>query len=329
MGISKRAGAAFVDIGAVRKIGKARGGGEGEVLGMLRFEDFDVVAPTDDDDVDEEDGDGDRLDLLAGMDLNDDLDEELYDREEQDEEIETEEDISDQIQIGEDGSVYSIDPSTGEQLDFLGDIEDDDEEEEDNDDDDDDDDDEENPWGLLSPKERILAVEELLGRLEGANNDPSPPKKSPAKKRLQVGSEVDVYIKNVSLQSGRFKLSCDPRTAHVKQRDLRQGKVASKRLDKLSRLLGGERGVEQYLSLEGTEAEGIIRATSQTGLWYYVQPTGGGHDDLPVGVASPMGAEDSAEIESFSPGDKVRIRFAGIDEGRGQIAMDLVGGVGV
>ena len=61
--------------------------------------------------------------------------------------------------------------------------------------------------------------------------------------------------------------------------------------------------------------EGVVKAKSKTGDWYYVQPDVEG---FPVGVAQ-------SEIEdSLEPGQKAKIRVDGIDESRGQLALTIL-----
>jgi len=354
--LSTRAGAAFVDVGVVRKVGKARGGGVGKVLGMLRFDDADAAAAemedSDDDDEEEEEEAG-GIDLLAGLDLTadvpdvpdvedtvdmtDDLEERLAKRladigamEEDDGDDTTEEDISDQLVFGDDGLVTLVDPVTGERKVLnagANDEEDDDEEfDEDSDEefDEDEDQDGKNPWGLLSPSERAAAFEHLISRLDGEPSGRSKKRKrqeSPARRKLREGAEIDLYVKQVSLQSGRFKLTTDPHVGQSSGRDRKRDAAVDKRMEKLTSILG-EEGLADYIAMEGEDGTGTVVARSKTGSWYYVRPNPKVHGDLPVGVAAV--ADDGGE--DFMPGDVVRIRFAGIDESRGQIAMDLVGG---
>ena len=89
---------------------------------------------------------------------------------------------------------------------------------------------------------------------------------------------------------------------------------ASKKLERLIQRMGGD--VQALLDLKGKECEGVVKATSKTGDWLYVQPD----LDLPVGVAQL--AEELAEA-TLTQGDTVRVRLDGVDESRGQLTMTV------
>jgi hypothetical protein len=76
--------------------------------------------------------------------------------------------------------------------------------------------------------------------------------------------------------------------------------------------------LQKIFDLEGHECKGVIKASSQTGEWFYVEPEVEG---LPVGVATLVEGVNA----ELATGDQVRVRIAGVDEGRGQLAMDLLG----
>lgn len=99
-------------------------------------------------------------------------------------------------------------------------------------------------------------------------------------------------------------------------KDLKKETNAIKKLDRLKKSLGGS--LQTIWELKGQECTGIVKATSQTGEWCYVQPSLNG---LPVGVATLAEGID----RDFSSGDTVRVRIAGVDEERGQLAMELLG----
>ena len=78
----------------------------------------------------------------------------------------------------------------------------------------------------------------------------------------------------------------------------------------------GEDGMVNILSSVGLELEGVVKAKSKTGDWYYIQPDVEG---FPVGVAK-------SEIdEDLEPGQRAKIRVDGIDESRGAIGTHCIG----
>lgn len=138
---------------------------------------------------------------------------------------------------------------------------------------------------------------------------------------VEAGDDVQVYVKAVSPQSGRFMVTLDPSIQNRKAKDIKLEKQAGKRKERLSKQIS-EEDVE---SLIGHIFDGIVKAKSKSGDWYYVQPEGG--VDLPVGVANFMSDEDAGEESnhgSYSSGDKVRVRLDGIDESRGQLSLTLL-----
>jgi hypothetical protein len=88
--------------------------------------------------------------------------------------------------------------------------------------------------------------------------------------------------------------------------------------------------------LVGNVYDGVVKAKSKTGNWYYVQPTRvdgavgegaeGGASSLPVGIANFPAQVEGGEIHhaSYSAEDRVRVRLEGIDERRGQLALTLL-----
>eukprot|EP00584_Thalassiosira_punctigera_P026395 CAMPEP_0172579014 /NCGR_PEP_ID=MMETSP1067-20121228/139030_1 /TAXON_ID=265564 ORGANISM="Thalassiosira punctigera, Strain Tpunct2005C2" /NCGR_SAMPLE_ID=MMETSP1067 /ASSEMBLY_ACC=CAM_ASM_000444 /LENGTH=576 /DNA_ID=CAMNT_0013371721 /DNA_START=40 /DNA_END=1770 /DNA_ORIENTATION=+ len=150
---------------------------------------------------------------------------------------------------------------------------------------------------------------------------------------VEAGDEIQVYIKAVSPQSGRFMVTLDPSIKNKKPKDLKREKQADKRKERLSKQIGNE----DIQSLIGNEYDGVVKAKSKTGDWYYVQPCaeeeggeGGEPNDgvaLPVGVANfSNDSDDGGEggHGSYSAGDHVRVRLEGIDEERGQLALTLL-----
>lgn len=145
---------------------------------------------------------------------------------------------------------------------------------------------------------------------------------------VKAGDEIQVYVKAVSPQSGRFMVTLDP--SIKKPKDLKREKQADKRKERLSKQIPQE----DIQSLIGNEYDGIVKAKSKTGDCYYVQPFVEGEGEatsgLPVGIANfvaELEGEDgdgSSKHASYSAGDKVRVRLEGIDEKRGQLALTLL-----
>jgi hypothetical protein len=160
---------------------------------------------------------------------------------------------------------------------------------------------------------------------------------------VEAGDEVQVYIKAVSTQSGRFMVTLDPCVGEKKARDRKRERQAEKRKERLlsKRAIGrdddggndnhGDDDDDDIRSLVGNVYDGVVKAKSKTGNWYYVQPTGGGEGVggaaiLPVGIANFSTQSEWGEINnvSYSVGDHVRVRLDGIDERRGQLALTLM-----
>ena len=175
--------------------------------------------------------------------------------------------------------------------------------------------DDDDDFAGLSPEERLREIGLMLDE-EEASSGPAPGGSS----SLRPGDFVDVYIKAISRQSGRFMVTGDPSIKGKKAKDVKMEKMAQKRMDKLAKSLGGEDGLTDLLSSVGLEFTGVVKATSKSnaGACYYVQPV---DSDLPVGIASCDGQEDA---KSLSPGDEVQIRLEGVDESRGQIAFTVL-----
>ena len=215
------------------------------------------------------------------------------------------EDVTDQFQLDEDGMMYQVNEENGE-LDAIGSIEG----EYDGDDNNDDD-----MFAGLSPQERLHAIQDMLSEDE---EKPMLTRNAPIPSILELDAEVEVYISSVSTQSGRFMVTLDSSIQGRRAIDLKREKNAEKRLSKLESNLG-----EKLLGLKGIEGDGIVKAKSKSGNWYYVQPDGE-YNELPVGVANVEDGQSAFESEAYAPGDRVRIRFEGVDDTRGQLAMSLL-----
>lgn len=137
---------------------------------------------------------------------------------------------------------------------------------------------------------------------------------------IAAGDVIDVYIKSVFNQSGRFMVTTDPSVKGKKAKEVKREKEADKRIERLS----GKFEAEDIESLVGNEYDGVVKAKSKTGDWYYVQPVKGDDNvSLPVGVAKFSEEEETADVV-YSPGDHVRVRLEGIDGKRGQLALTLL-----
>lgn len=136
---------------------------------------------------------------------------------------------------------------------------------------------------------------------------------------FEAGDEIDVYIKAVSPQSGRFMVTQDSSIKNKKQKDLKMEKEADKRKDRLSSKFSID-----ITSAIGNEYDGVVKAQSKSGDWCYVQPIVGEGEgfELPVGVANILEGQDNDN--SYSSGDSVRVRVEGIDEKRGQLSLTLL-----
>ena len=130
---------------------------------------------------------------------------------------------------------------------------------------------------------------------------------------VKIGDEVEVYIKSVYKQSGRYMVTLDASVQGRKAKDLKKETEAEKKLARLVEHMGG---LNRITELEGTECEGVVQAISKTGDWCYVKPS---IEDVPVGIAVlPSGGR------ALSKGAVVRIQVNGIDESRGQLAMTVI-----
>jgi hypothetical protein len=261
---------------------------------------------------------GETTVMEASDDEDDDDDEEDEDEcedEEEDQDTNLDEDdidfdISTLFEEREDGTIAFIDPESGEALE----VESGDEEFED-----------------------MLTIKSLIDKY---SRPPSPEnvdyvysedqpakavekKQKPApklvSKRLRMGEEINVYIRAVSKQSGQFTVTTNPTVQGRKAKDLKKESSATKKLDRLKKSLGGS--LQKIRELEGQECGGIVKATSHSGEWVYVQPE---LDGMPVGVATLVQGMD----QNLAAGDNVRVRISGVDEQRGQLAMHLLSKLG-
>eukprot|EP00980_Cylindrotheca_fusiformis_P008208 scaffold1736_cov127-Cylindrotheca_fusiformis.AAC.22 len=207
---------------------------------------------------------------------------------------EEEEDISDQFFVNDDGSLAYNDPATGE-ITILDGGDD---------------------MSVKSNQSKgFQKVSRAKTKSQGSFEKPHDAYfgKRLVSKRLRVGDVVNVYIRSVSKQSGQFAVSTNPLVQGRKAKDLKKEIGKNKKLQRLMQSLGGS--LDRIFELEGEECDGVVKATSKTGDWLYVQPELPG---LPVGVATIVG-----ENLDVSAGDRVRVRIVGVDEERGQLALEI------
>eukprot|EP00538_Stauroneis_constricta_P006201 CAMPEP_0119560690 /NCGR_PEP_ID=MMETSP1352-20130426/15667_1 /TAXON_ID=265584 /ORGANISM="Stauroneis constricta, Strain CCMP1120" /LENGTH=760 /DNA_ID=CAMNT_0007608739 /DNA_START=72 /DNA_END=2354 /DNA_ORIENTATION=+ len=282
----------------------------------------------DDEEYDDDDDDNDNDDYADGGDDDDDAEEgdlaeqllSLRDSStfeegtfEEDEEVE---DITDLFQLGEDGNLIYNDPESGEPIAVDGDG--------DNDDDD-----------LEEEEDTSAKAQKSNGFAKPSNGNKEPlffqhkpnsfssvkiaPVARPhrlKRKMLNVGDEVDVYIRSVSQQSSQFSVTTNGAAVQGKsQKDMKKEENAEKRLKRLTEKLGS---LERIWALEGKTCTGTVRALSKCGDGMYVQP----ELDVPTGVAT-IG---DGVAGPFAIGDTVAIRIDGIDEERGQVALTVIDG---
>lgn len=309
--ISTHSSAAFVDLGVKRRKGKQYGGGTAQVLGMLRFDDiFDnsnMVETSNEEDAIIEASLMENLDEINKDDNDGEMT--INDLFMNGDEREIEEDISHLISIDADGNLLSLDPESGDST-VLGSIN--------SDDDliDSESDDDINMFEGLTPQDRLRAIGDMFLSDEKLQNKPlRHSKDAMIDCELKQGDKVNVYIRSVSKQSGRFMVTLDPGIKNRKLRHIKQAQESEKRLMRLASKFGGENGLKKIECAIGKEMEGIVKARSKTGDWYYVNPN---NDAFPVGVAKSDGSTN------YEQGQRVKIRLDGIDEFRGQIALSIL-----
>lgn len=256
-----------------------------------------VMGSVDEDDFDEDEDENEE-------DILDDTDEGV-----DDEDLELDFDMTSLFEENDDGSVAFIDPESGEALE----VDSNDEEFED-----------------------MLMIKSLIDKYSAppspknvdythddaqhatpeneSSQSTSPPQL--VSKRLKVGDEIEVFVRTVSKQSGLYTVTTNPMIQGRKAKEVKKESSASKRINRLKKSLGGS--LKKIYDLEGHECIGVVKATSHTGEWYYVEPE---VDGLPVGVATVVQGVDTV----LAAGDEVRVRIAGVDEERGQLAMHLLG----
>lgn len=315
-------GGALLDCGVGRRVNSKSTPDAIRVLGFLRFQD--AVAPagvkeqyqfTDMNEIEDEIADEDWEDIISLDDLDfGDTQEEEFLEEETDgtveettadedvsiaEEFANSEDITHLYKMDDSGGLSYTDPETGETK-VVVDADDtaDDFEEEDDDNTDDD----------------AISVTPGSQEVTKLSRSAFVPSTSLQTKKLHVGERVEVFVKSVAKQSSQLMLTMNPSIQGMKAKDLKKETDISKKESRLAKQLGGYRAIRE---LVGQECDGVVKATSNTGDWFYVQPD---MENLPVGVSTV----DSKVEASIAKGDAVRIQLEGIDEARGQLAMRII-----
>jgi len=240
----------------VRKKGQRFGGGTARVLGMLRLDDVvegggnGLVSGSDGIMVDEEDG-------IEGWFSND-----------EEGEGEVVDDITDLFSLDDDGQVFMIDsPSDTSNVVFEseGSILDDDEGDYD-----------EDIFAGIEAEERLQIIGDMLAKEEESATTTTQPsidhdqsffnKETDSAGFMCVGNEIDVYIRGVFTQSGRFMVTLDPSIKDRKVKELKREREASKRLTRLAGKKDGEgKGLQHILDRNGMECNGTVKAKSKTG----------------------------------------------------------------
>jgi hypothetical protein len=161
----------------------------------------------------------------------------------------------------------------------------------------------------------------LQSMTESNRDEEKPSRRNPKpklmSKRLKVGEYVKVYVKTVSKSSSTFRVTTNPLIKGQKPKQIKKEAEIEKKLKRLKEKVGGN--LNNIYSLEGNTCDGVVKAHSKTGDWFYVQPLYK-NKDLPVGVATIEGEE----LEDLSPGDFVQVRIGGIDFDRGQLALHVL-----
>lgn len=301
--VSSHSGAAFVDFGVSRKNGKKHGGGTAQVYGMLtsnEARDFNhqIAVESEEEDAFIE------ASLMNGSSDDDDGVLTIDDLFMSDDENEFEEDLSDVISVDDNGNILSFDPQSGEST-IIGTVDSDEEP------DDDDHDDGDNMFVGMTPQERLTAIGDIFLSQKDE-------KMNTRKERyeLRKGDNVQVFIRSVSVQSGRFTVTIDPNIKSRKLKDIKRESEADKRIMRLASKFGRGNGLKALENVIGTKLEGTIKAKSKAGEWYYIMPA---DDQLPVGIGT------SSTGSQFQEGQRVSIEIEGIDESRGQFSFSILG----
>lgn len=267
----------------------------------------DIVSNDDKGDSEDDSEDNDVLDgeVLAEFNLDND------------DEFEEGEDITHLFEIHDDGRLAYTDPETGETS-IISDVLIQDDHDDDDENDELDEDDDEMESDVEEPVDNDFEDRPiLLGRFATAGSESAgaAPANLYKTQTLRAGDVVDVFVKSISKQSSQILLTMDSTIKGMKAKDVKKESEVKKKLLRLAKQLGGFRSIK---ALNGIQCDGVIKATSNTGDWYYVQPE---LENIPMGVAA---ASDLMKDLELTEGDCVRIQFTGIDENRGQLGMQIL-----
>ena len=136
------------------------------------------------------------------------------------------------------------------------------------------------------------------------------------KKIVNLGDYIDVYIVDVSKHSKQLRVTTNPLIQGQKPKQIKKQGATNKKFSRLTKQVGG---LKNILTLKGERVHGVVKAASKTGGWVYVQPI---YEklDLPVGVGVVRGEG----LSDLAAGDYVKCEFDGIDEERGQLALQVL-----
>ena len=134
---------------------------------------------------------------------------------------------------------------------------------------------------------------------------------------IQVGDEIDVFIKAIFLQSGRFMVTQDSNVKNTTYNKVKKLKEAEKRLNRLNSKVS----LSKIANHIGEECIARIKAKSKSGLGFYVVPENYQGGALIAGLATL----NDTDVPGLQQGARVRIRLNAIDEKRGQLSYSLLG----
>jgi hypothetical protein len=87
-------------------------------------------------------------------------------------------------------------------------------------------------------------------------------------------------------------------------------------MERLLNDFGGD--INNIMKLKGSEGEARIKAKSQTGDWFYVEPSFLG---LTVGIGQ---LREGLSEDVLEQGDLVLVRLNGVDSSRGQLSFSIL-----
>jgi hypothetical protein len=225
----------------------------------------------------------------------------------------SDEDLSSLVTLNEDGSLTFTDPETGEAMV----VEEDDEEYQD-------------MMTMKSLVDKYLLpttaasneTKKRENQMPDQSNEIQPSdqksKRRPRlkKKFITVGDYVNVYVLDVSKQSKQLRVTTNPLIQGQGPKEIKKEGAANKKLSRLSKQVGS---LNNILTLKGKRVHGVVKASSKTGDWVYVQPLYEKRD-LPVGIGALVGEG----LDDLAAGDYVECVLDGVDEERGQLSLQVL-----